>query len=99
LGLLGADLTRFSVRAGALGVGIGFGLQRVVNNFLCGLILLFERPILVGDTIERGEPLGEVRLLSDAKTASLESSKPEAGAGGRRENDRCSKKISRTGSA
>jgi small-conductance mechanosensitive channel len=63
LGMLGMDLTRVSVLAGALGVGIGFGLQSVVNNFVCGLILLFERPIHVGDTIEVGELLGEVRRI------------------------------------
>jgi len=63
LGVLGMDLTRVSVLAGALGVGIGFGLQSVVNNFVCGLILLFERPIHVGDTIEVGELLGEVRRI------------------------------------
>ncbi len=63
LGVLGMDLTKVSVMAGAFGVGIGFGLQSVVNNFVCGLILLFERPIHVGDTIEAGELLGEVRRI------------------------------------
>jgi small-conductance mechanosensitive channel len=63
LGVLGVDLTRVTVLLGALGVGIGFGLQDVVNNFVCGMILLFERPIHVGDTIEVGNLLGEVRRI------------------------------------
>jgi small-conductance mechanosensitive channel len=60
---LGVSLTQVSILAGALGVGIGFGLQSVVNNFVSGLILLFERPIHVGDTIETGNLLGEVRRI------------------------------------
>jgi small-conductance mechanosensitive channel len=63
LAVLGVNLTRVTVLAGALGVGIGFGLQSVVNNFVSGLILLFERPIHVGDSIEVGDNLGEVRRI------------------------------------
>jgi small-conductance mechanosensitive channel len=52
--VLGVDLTKMTLLVSALGVGIGFGLQTIVNNFVCGLILLLERPLRVGDTIEIG---------------------------------------------
>lgn len=63
LGAAGVELTRLSLLAGAFGVGIGFGLQDVVNNFISGLILMIERPIQVGDTIEFGARIGTVRHI------------------------------------
>jgi small-conductance mechanosensitive channel len=63
LGALGLDLTKLTILAGAFGVGLGFGLQSVVNNFVSGLLLLFERPIHVGDVIEIDDLLGEVTRI------------------------------------
>jgi small-conductance mechanosensitive channel len=60
---LGFDLDRITILLGAFGVGIGFGLQNVVNNFVSGLILLFERPVKVGDRVELAELEGEVRRI------------------------------------
>ena len=63
LAVLGVDSTRITVLAGALGVGIGFGLQSVVNNFVSGLILIVERPVAVGDLVEIGPLLGEIQRI------------------------------------
>ena len=63
LAATGMQLDRFALLAGAFGVGIGFGLQTIVNNFVSGLILLFERPVKVGDVIQVGTYSGEVRHI------------------------------------
>lgn len=61
--VMGLDLNRFTILAGALGVGVGFGLQNVTNNFVSGLILLFERPIQVGDVVKLKDVSGEVKRI------------------------------------
>jgi potassium efflux system protein len=63
LSSLGIDLGKFNLMAGALGLGIGFGLQTVVSNFISGLILVFERPIHIGDTVEVNNLLGTVNRI------------------------------------
>ena len=60
MGTLGFSLDRVTLLLSALGVGIGFGLQNVVNNFVSGLILLFERPVRVGDRVQITDLLGVV---------------------------------------
>ncbi|UCD81001.1 MAG: mechanosensitive ion channel family protein, partial [Desulfobacterales bacterium] len=60
---LGFDLKNITILGGALGVGIGFGLQTIVNNFVCGLIMLFERPVKVGDTIELNGQQGIIKKV------------------------------------
>jgi small-conductance mechanosensitive channel len=59
----GIDMSRFALIISALGVGVGIGLQDVVNNFVSGLILLFERPLQVGDTVDVEGTLGTVKRI------------------------------------
>jgi potassium-dependent mechanosensitive channel len=63
LSLLGFEFSQLTIVLSAFGVGIGFGLQGIVNNFFCGLILLFERPLTEGDTIEIGTSRAHIRKI------------------------------------
>ncbi|MGE3467994.1 MAG: mechanosensitive ion channel family protein, partial [Pyrinomonadaceae bacterium] len=60
---LGFELSQFAIVAGAVGIGIGFGLQNIINNFVSGIILLFERPVKVGDTVQIGSQIGTLSQI------------------------------------
>jgi small-conductance mechanosensitive channel len=68
---LGFELTKLTIIVSAFGIGIGFGLQTIVNNFVCGLILLFERPVRVGDYIEIGERWAKIKRIGLRSTTVL----------------------------
>jgi small-conductance mechanosensitive channel len=65
---MGIDLTTFNVIAGAVGVGVGFGLQNIVSNFISGLIIMFERPVRVGDRVVLGALEGNVEEIGARRT-------------------------------
>ncbi|HTE10056.1 MAG TPA: mechanosensitive ion channel domain-containing protein [Chitinophagaceae bacterium] len=61
---LGLPVDKITVILGALGVGIGLGLQGIVNNFVSGIILIFDRPLRIGDTVEVADKKGRVKEIS-----------------------------------
>jgi small-conductance mechanosensitive channel len=67
----GINLSTLGLLVGALGVGIGFGLQNITNNFISGIIILFERPIKVGDRIEVDDIAGNIVNISARATSVL----------------------------
>lgn len=67
----GVNLTALNVIAGAVGIGVGFGLQNIANNFISGVIILFERPIRVGDRIVVGDVEGDVTEIGARSTTVL----------------------------
>lgn len=64
----GVDLTALNVLMGALGVGLGFGLQNIASNFVSGIIILLERPVAVGDRVEIGGVTGDIHAIGARAT-------------------------------
>jgi potassium efflux system protein len=64
INILGINLSSLAFMAGALGIGIGFGLQNIVNNFISGIILLFDPSIQVGDMVQIGEDWGTINRIN-----------------------------------
>jgi small-conductance mechanosensitive channel len=64
LGLLGIPLTAFAFITGAVAIGVGFGAKNIINNFISGWILMWERPIRIGDFLELGNMLGTVESIN-----------------------------------
>ena len=60
---LGVTTQQFALIIGALGVGIGFGLRNIIANFVSGIIMVFERPVQIGDTIEVNQTMGDVQSI------------------------------------
>lgn len=71
------DLGRLSWLMAAMGVGLGFGLQEIVSNFVCGIILLIERPVRVGDVVTIGSTSGKVQLINIRATSVINFDRQE----------------------
>jgi len=68
LSVLGIPLTAFAFISGAVAIGVGFGAQNIINNFISGWILMWERPIRIGDWIELGDVKGNVETINTRST-------------------------------
>ncbi|MEZ5560850.1 MAG: mechanosensitive ion channel [Pseudomonadales bacterium] len=68
LGILGIPLTAFAFVSGAIAIGVGFGAQNIINNFISGWILMGERPIRIGDFVELGDARGRVEAINNRST-------------------------------
>ncbi|WP_116364310.1 mechanosensitive ion channel family protein [Parahaliea mediterranea] len=68
LDLLGVPLTAFAFVSGAVAIGVGFGAQNIINNFISGWILMWERPIKIGDFLEIGDVRGTVEAINTRST-------------------------------
>ncbi len=68
LAILGIPLTAFAFVSGAIAIGVGFGAQNIINNFISGWILMGERPIRIGDFIEIGDARGRVEAINNRST-------------------------------
>jgi len=68
LSLLNVPLTAFAFISGAIAIGLGFGAQNIINNFISGWILMWERPIRIGDFLEIGDVKGKVETISTRST-------------------------------
>ncbi|MDJ0760459.1 MAG: mechanosensitive ion channel [Woeseiaceae bacterium] len=68
LSLLGVPLTAFAFATGAIAIGVGFGAQNIINNFISGWILMAERPIRIGDFVEIDNTMGTVELIGNRST-------------------------------
>lgn len=68
LSLLGVPLTAFAFATGAIAIGVGFGAQNIINNFISGWILMAERPIRIGDFVEIDNTMGTIELIGNRST-------------------------------